>query len=105
MTGADPGGAHAAAARPHADGRSESRLAGLSPAYFALVMATGIVSVAAHFHGFELLAQALFVFNVAAWSVLWVLYVLRAVRHPRRFFGDMADHLGAPGYFTAVAGT
>jgi hypothetical protein len=35
-------------------------LADLSPGYFALVMATGIVSVAAHLHGQETVAIALY---------------------------------------------
>ena len=81
------------------------RLADLSPAYFALVMATGIVSLASHLHGLQTLANALFYLNVAAWAVLVLLYVLRMIRHPRRFFGDMTDHLAGPGFFTAVAAT
>ncbi|MCC7079989.1 MAG: tellurite resistance/C4-dicarboxylate transporter family protein [Burkholderiales bacterium] len=80
-------------------------LAGLSPAYFGLVMATGIVSVASQFHGLHGFALALFALNITAWLVLCVLNLARAIRHPRHFFGDMVDHLRAPGFFTAVAGT
>jgi tellurite resistance protein TehA-like permease len=80
-------------------------LAGLSPAYFGLVMATGIVSIAVHLQGMTWLAHILFALNIAAWLALWTLYVSRAVRHPAHFFGDMVDHLRAPGFFTAVAGT
>ena len=80
-------------------------LADLSPGYFALVMATGIVSVAAHLHGLETVAIALFWLNVAMWSVLWLLSLLRATLHARRFFGDMVDHSRGPGFFTTVAGT
>jgi tellurite resistance protein TehA-like permease len=82
-----------------------SSLADLSPAYFAMVMATGIVSLAAHFHGLRLIAMTLFWLNAVAWAVLWVLNGLRMVRYPRRFFGDMVDHLRGPGFFTMVAGT
>ena len=42
---------------------------------------------------------------MAAWLVLWLLNVLRMVRHPERFFADMVDHLRGPGFFTMVAGT
>ena len=35
-------------------------IADLSPAYFALVMATGIVSVAAYLYNYTLLAKTLF---------------------------------------------
>ena len=80
-------------------------LAELSPASFAMVMATGIVSIAAHFQGLESLAVALLWLNLLAWAVLWVLSVLRMVRHPARFFGDMIDHVRGPGFFTMVAGT
>ncbi|MBS0291151.1 MAG: tellurite resistance/C4-dicarboxylate transporter family protein [Proteobacteria bacterium] len=77
----------------------------LSPAYFGLVMATGIVSLAADMQGWPLLARALLALNAVQYLVLWVLYGLRAWRHPRRFFGDMVDHARGAGYFTMVAAT
>jgi len=82
-----------------------SALAGLSPAYFGMVMATGIVSIAAQLLGHPILAQALFALNLVAYSVLWVLNGLRALRHRQRFFGDLIDHLRGPGFFTSVAAT
>jgi len=80
-------------------------LAGLSPAYFGMVMATGIVSLAAYLLAMPGIAQALFQLNVVVYAGLWFLTVLRAVRYPRRDFGDMVDHLRGPGFFTSVAGT
>ncbi len=77
----------------------------LPPAYFALVMATGIVSIAAWDFDLPLLATGLFVFNLAAFAVLAGLTVLRAIRYPRLFFGDMTDHRLGPGFFTVVAGS
>ena len=94
---------HAAADRAGVPGRTG--LADLSPAYFAMVMATGIVSLASHLLGFPVLAAALFHLNIGAWMVLWVLSLLRMLRYPGRFFGDMVDHLRGPGFFTTVAGT
>ena len=85
--------------------RPESSLADLSPAFFGLVMATGIVSLAAFMIGYPNLARALFGLNIVQHALLSVLYGLRAWRHPRRFFGDMVAHLAGPGYFTMVAGT
>ena len=82
-----------------------SGLADLSPAYFAMVMATGIVSLAAHQQGLQFLAHALFGLNGVTWLLLWILYALRMLRHPRRFLGDMVDHLQGPGFFTSVAAT
>jgi tellurite resistance protein TehA-like permease len=80
-------------------------LADLSPAYFGMVMATGIVSIAANQLDLRTVAHALFQLNIVFYAGLWVLTVLRIARHPRRFFGDMVDHLRGPGFFTTVAAT
>ncbi len=84
---------------------ARSSLADMSPAYFGLVMATGIVSLAASMMEHPTLASALFHLNIGQYGLLCVLYVLRAWRYPSRFFGDMLAHLTGPGYFTAVAAT
>jgi tellurite resistance protein TehA-like permease len=80
-------------------------LAELSPAYFGLVMATGIVSLASFMMEYPTLAAILFYLNIAQYVILCALFGLRAWRYPRRFFGDMVAHLTGPGYFTTVAGT
>ncbi|HMA08415.1 MAG TPA: tellurite resistance/C4-dicarboxylate transporter family protein [Ramlibacter sp.] len=80
-------------------------LADLSPANFAMVMATGIVSLAARMQGWGTLAMALFGLNVAAWLLLCLLSALRLLRHPHRVLADLIDHLRGPGFFTLVAGT
>ena len=87
------------------DGRLRAQLAELSPAYFGMVMATGIVSLAADLLAMQFVARALFQLNIAIYVVLWVLTAMRVVRYPRRFFGDMFDHLRGSGFFTTVAGT
>jgi len=84
---------------------AEAGLAGLSPAYFGMVMATGIVSLAAQMLGWPGIARALFGLNIVAYVVLWCLTLLRMLRFTRRFFADMADHLRGPGFFTTVAAT
>ena len=63
--------------------RALADLAGLSPAYFGMVMATGIVSLAAHLLAWPSIARALFQLNVVVYVVLWLLTVLRAIRFPR----------------------
>jgi tellurite resistance protein TehA-like permease len=75
----------------------------LSPAYFGLVMATGIVSIAALDFQLLVLAQALFVLNGVAYVVLIGLNVLRAVRHWPAFVADVTDHGRGTGFFTMVA--
>jgi tellurite resistance protein TehA-like permease len=82
------------------------RVAGdLSPAYFAMVMATGIISIACHLLDLPLLANALFWLNLVAFTGLWALNLLRITCHTRRMFRDLIDHQRGPGFFTWVAGT
>ena len=82
-----------------------ARVANLSPASFGMVMATGIISLAANMLGLHVIAQILFVLNIVFYVVLCLLSLLRAVRYPARFFGDMIDHRQAPGFLTSVAAT
>lgn len=77
----------------------------LSPACFAMVMATGIVSTATYSLGMRVLALALFGINVVAYAILWVLSLARVVRYPRRVLADLVDHTRGPGAFTVVAAT
>ncbi|HEY9278573.1 MAG TPA: tellurite resistance/C4-dicarboxylate transporter family protein [Eoetvoesiella sp.] len=77
----------------------------MSPSYFGMVMATGIVSLAAHFLSRDVIAHALFMVNLGLYALLCVLTLARAARYPRLFFGDMIDHLRGPGFFTSVAAT
>ena len=80
-------------------------LAGMHPAYFALVMATGIVSLACHLTGWSLLAEALFYLNLAFYGALWLLTLARVVRHRERVVADLLHHGRSVGFFTTVAAT
>lgn len=77
----------------------------LYPGYFALVMATGIVSIAASLLEMSVTAWALFWINGIAYLVLWALLLLRLVRYPRHLLADLTSHARGPGFFTVVAGT
>jgi tellurite resistance protein TehA-like permease len=77
----------------------------LFPAYFALVMATGIVSVACHLLGMDFLAFPLFYINQIFYIVLWLLILARIFRHPSRLLSDLSNHRLAMGFLTLVAGT
>jgi len=77
----------------------------LSPGYFALVMATGIVSIGLHEAGREVLSRALLVIAAIAYPVLWVLFVWRAVRFRAAVVHDLRRPEIAFAYFTVVAGT
>jgi tellurite resistance protein TehA-like permease len=78
---------------------------GLHPAYFALVMATGIVSIATHLLEIPIVPKALFALNVLFYPSLWVLTLVRALRYRDRLFADFAHHGRAVGFFTMVAAT
>ncbi len=77
----------------------------LFPGYFALVMATGIVSIAAHLLGMQTIAWVLLGLNLAAYGVLWLLTLIRLVCYSRSLTADLGDHARGPGFFTLVAGT
>lgn len=77
----------------------------LSPAYFAMAMATGIISIASSMLGLHWLAYALFALNIVIYTTLWALYLLRFRRYRAAFLHDFGDHLRGPGFFTVVAAT
>jgi tellurite resistance protein TehA-like permease len=79
--------------------------ADLFPGYFALVMATGIISVACFLLGMTTISHVLLVINVVAYVVLCLLLLLRLVFFFSRVKADMEDHVRGPGFFTVVAGT
>jgi tellurite resistance protein TehA-like permease len=77
----------------------------LFPGYFALVMATGIVSIAAHTMGLPRIGRILFGVNLGAYTCLAVMLMVRVVRFPTRVLGDLRDHSRGAGFFTVVAAT
>lgn len=54
----------------------------LHPAYFALVMATGIVAISCYLEGLRTIAVCLSWFNAASFVTLWILYLLRLAFYP-----------------------
>ncbi len=77
----------------------------LAPAYFALVMATGAVSLAAQAMDLLLLAHLLFWFNIGSYGTLCILSLWRILRFGQRLRADLADYLRGPGFFSIVAGS
>ena len=80
-------------------------VAELHPAAFALVMATGIVSIAASLLAMPTVALILLWANVLFFIVLCVLLLLRCAIFFPRVDADLRDHARGPGFFTTVAGT
>jgi tellurite resistance protein TehA-like permease len=83
----------------------EKGLARLNPAYFALVMATGIVSLDCRLFGLRDFSYGLFSLNIVAYCVLLLLYALRLINFREEFIADCFSHSRAFGFFTIVAAT
>lgn len=79
--------------------------ADLFPGYFALVMATGIVSIACYLLEMTTLSFVLLVVNIVAFALLWLLLLIRLVLFFARIKDDINNHVRGPGFFTLVAGT
>ena len=75
------------------------------PGYFALVMATGIVSLAMHFEGFPGLPEMLLWLNVIFYVVLWGITVLRIALFRSALIADLTHHARGVTFLTMVAGT
>lgn len=84
--------------------RLQQAVSNLHPAYFAMVMATGIVSIASHFQGIRAVPLALIWLNVVMFVVLWTLTLYRIVQYREQFVADLFDHNRSVGFFTIVAG-
>lgn len=82
-----------------------SRVAALSPVYFAFVMATGIVSLAAHFHGWRSIAGGLFGLNVAVYLLLWFLTLIRSLWFRAKLIQELTHHSRGASFLTIAAGT
>lgn len=76
----------------------------LYPGYFALVMATGIISNGFYLLDFEALATALFVICSAAFLILIPATIARAILFPRRLWEDLINPRLIFSFFTIVAG-
>ena len=80
-------------------------LASFFPGYFALVMATGIVSLAARNQSMPGIARGLFWFNVLAYLALWLITVVRFIRYPLRVVDDLTHHSRGATFLTKAAAT
>lgn len=81
------------------------RVAGLTPGYFALVMASGIISLGLKLSGYDLLSAILFAIAGVAYVVLLGLNVWRFIACRAEMVADFRAPKRAFGFFTFVAGT
>lgn len=94
-------GRPASAVRRHLRGTLEH----LPPASFTLVMATGIVSIAAWLLHMPRIAWTLLLINACAYAVLSAMLIARVVAYFPRVRDDLNNHERGPGFFTVAAGT
>ncbi|MBC8554424.1 MAG: C4-dicarboxylate ABC transporter, partial [Candidatus Brocadiales bacterium] len=78
---------------------------GLHPAYFAMVMSTGIISIASKLLGFTSIAYALFYINIAAYAILLPFQTLRALMYWDNLYKDLCNPKLSLVFFTTVAAT
>ena len=80
-------------------------IATLFPGYFALVMATGIIAIAAKQQQIDWVADVLYLIAAVAYVVLVALVVIRAIAYSRQLVADLTSHAKGFGFLTIVAGT
>lgn len=80
-------------------------IADLFPSYFALIMATGIVSIATHLLKVPYIGNILLYFNEFMYVILSILFILRLLFYTKDFLSDLSSHSRGPGFLSIVAGT
>lgn len=90
-------------ARESSAGAGPEWLRDFFPGYFALVMGTGIVAVAARLLHYPMVSWPLFAIALIAYAVLWAILLARVIRFPRAVIADFASHERGPAFLTIVA--
>lgn len=75
------------------------------PAYFAMVMSTGIISIASNLLGFSGIAYVLFFLNIFAYAAILSLQILRARMFWDNLYKDISNPRLSLVFFTTVAAT
>lgn len=83
----------------------ETTLQNFFPGYFALVMATGIVSIGLQLWQYHSLAMVLLVVNVCFYLVLLAILAMRIRKFPRLVWADLHHPARGVTFLTLVAGT
>lgn len=85
--------------------RLSAHVEGLTPAYFAWVMASGIVSLGLDLCGYPGASWILFALGVFGYALLIILNLWRLLAYRQVMIDDLFDPHHGFGYFTFVAGT
>ena len=81
----------------------QQKIKNILPAYFALVMATGIISIALYLDGMETFSFVLFYLNIVFLSGLLGMFIYRCLFFFKDVLNDFRSYLKGPGFFTLVA--
>lgn len=76
-----------------------------APVYFALIMATGIVSIACHLFRMDFLSNFFLYLNHLQYAWLLLLLISRIIIFPHDFIADFTNDSVGPGFLTFVAGS
>lgn len=77
----------------------------LFPAYFAMVMTSGALSIVSYYLGMTMFAYVLLIVNIATYLILSLFSIIRLVFFFPRLRRDLMSHEKGPGFFTLIAGT
>lgn len=77
----------------------------LYPGYFAMTMATGIISVALKMQSFFQLAEVFYYITIITWVVMTILYTWRLVKFPKAVLDNLTNPRTTFIFFTFVAAT
>jgi tellurite resistance protein TehA-like permease len=83
----------------------KQKAADLYPGYFAMVMATGALSIVTYLQEMRRFSFCLFVLNGIVYVTLWFFTIIRFIGYFPRIMRDLTHHSRGPGFFTLVAGT
>lgn len=83
----------------------QKEVAGLIPSYFALVMATGIISIAGIVLDIPYLGKGFFYINIVAYSVLLTMLIFRLIYYFPNIRKEFNEGKQSPGFLTIVAGS
>jgi len=75
------------------------------PGYFAMTMATGIISIGLRLQDFIKLSNAFFLFTLITWFIMTFLYTWRLIRFPKEVLENLTNPRTTFIFFTFVAAT
>jgi tellurite resistance protein TehA-like permease len=75
------------------------------PGYFAMTMATGIISIALRLQEYFLLSEILFLLTIFTWIVMTFIYTWRLIKFPKTVIENLTNPKTTFIFFTFVAAT